>query len=177
MAAGQMSDALRGSFTDMCAREVPGLHRFAVAVAGNPTRADDLVQAALERVYVVWPRVHGLERPGAYLRTVLVRLALREQRHSRWRREQTTAEVPDLDRRDFEASAVDRLDLTALLASLTVKQRAVLVLRYGEDRSVAEVASLLGVSQGTVKRRTFDALNLLRQRAGHPAPTSPRRTS
>lgn len=157
-----MSEALVASFTDMAAREMPALHRFAVGV-GGAEHADDLVQQALERMYLVWPRMHAADRPGAYLRTVLVRSALREQRRARWRRETLTASPPEDARVDPAEAAVDRLDLATMLADLTVKQRAVLLLRYVEDRPVAEVAAVLGVSDGTVKRRSFDALARLRQ--------------
>lgn len=172
-----MSESLRQSFADMCAREGAGLHRFAVAVCGDVTRADDLAQAALERMYVVWPRTHQIDHPGAYLRKVLVRVALREQRLSRWRREQSTSDPPERAHHDLETSAANRLDVTALLGSLTIKQRAVLILRFGEDRSISEVAALLGVSEGTVKRRTSDALHLLRRRAIDLELTGTRRNS
>ncbi len=167
-----MSTALVASFSEMSAHELPGLHRFAVGVVGS-TDADDLVQESLERMYVVWPRVHDIDRPGAYLRTVLVRLALREQRRARWRRETTTATPPDDTTGDPTQAVVDRLDLADLLATLTVKQRAVLLLRYIEDRPIAEVATVLGVSAGTVKRRSYDALERLRQ---HERLTTARRT-
>ena len=85
-----MSTALTASFITMSQAELPGLHRFAAGVGGS-NDADDLVQAALEAMYLVWPRVHAIEHPGAYLRTVLVRLVLREQRRARWRHETVTA--------------------------------------------------------------------------------------
>lgn len=167
-----MSASLDASFSAMSSAELPGLHRFATGVGGIDN-ADDLVQAALETMYVAWPRVHAIEHPGAYLRTVLVRLVLREQRRARWRRETTTATPPDRGAADPTTASDDRLDLTSLLATLTVKQRAVLVLRFVEDRPVAEVAAVLGVSQGTVKRRSSDALELLRRQI---SPVSARRT-
>ena len=168
-----MSAALEASFAEMSHAELPGLHRFAAGVGGS-NDADDLVQAALEAMYLAWPRVHGVEHPGAYARTVLLRLLLREQRRARWRRETTTAHPPDRGTADPTASADDRVDLADLLSTLTVKQRAVLVLRYVEDRPVGEVAAVLGVSQGTVKRRSFDALELLRRQISPvPARSTP----
>lgn len=182
MTRGGLSQALVASFSAMAQAEMAGLRRFALAVCADPHRADDLVQGALERVYVVWPRVHDVEHPGAYARTVLVRLALREQRLARWRREASTDVVPDTgtaafgraDGPDDLQTASDRLDLRGLLAVLSMKQRAVVVLRYVEDRSVAETAAVLGVSQGTVKRTSHDALALLRARARGPHTTGER---
>ena len=153
------------SFSAMAEAEMPGLRRFAVGVCADPHRADDLVQAALERVYVVWPRVCEVERPGAYLRTVLLRLAVREQRLARWSRETTTGAPPEPETgpgSDLATETAGRLDLVALMAVLTVKQRAVVLLRYVEDRPVAEVAAVLGVGEGTVKRQSSDALARLR---------------
>ncbi|MGJ7441663.1 sigma-70 family RNA polymerase sigma factor [Aquipuribacter sp. MA13-6] len=165
MTRGELSAGLAGSFTAMAEAEMPGLRRFALGVCADPHRADDLVQGALERVYAVWPRVHDLERPGAYVRTVLVRLALREQRRHRWTRETSTPEPLDDRRTDPTDAAVERLDLTSLLRCLTVKQRAVVIMRFVEDLPLAEVADVLGVSHGTVKRQCHDALQRLRQQA------------
>ena len=162
---GRLSEALVASFAAMAEAEMAGLRRFAVGLCADPHRADDLVQAALERMYAAWPRLHQLERPDAYARTVLVRLALREQRLHRWRRESATGTLPEPAGEDPTDGSVDRLDLAALMATLTVKQRAVLLLRYVEDRPVAQVAAMLGVGEGTVKRRSHDALALLRQHA------------
>lgn len=179
MTRGELSEALVVSFSAMAEREMDGLRRFALAVSADPHRADDLVQAALERVYLVWGRVHAIEHPGAYVRTVLVRLAMREQRLARWRREASTATVPESAGPDQTDTTSDRLDLHVLLGTLTVRQRAVVVLRHVEDRPVSEVAEVLGVSEGTVKRTSSDALALLRRRASAgppiagPPPTGP----
>lgn len=176
MTRRELSAELVASFTTMAEAEMAGLRRFALAVCGEPHRSDDLVQGALERVYAVWPRVQGMEWPGAYVRTVLVRLAVREQRSARWRREASTESFEATDalgtvgRDDMEALP-DRIDLQQLLASLSVKQRAVLVLRFVEDRSVAETAAVLGVGEGTVKRTSHDALALLRYRYVLVGPT------
>ena len=97
-----MRDELRESFTQMAAAQLPELRRFAYAVCGDRHRGDDLVQGALERMYVVWPRVHGIADPGAYLRTVLVRLAVRDTRRSWWRRERSAAVLRERPVEDHE---------------------------------------------------------------------------
>ena len=158
-----MREALRAaSFAQMAAGELAGLRRFAYAVCGDGTRADDLVQSALERMYVAWPRAHRADNVGAYARTVLVRLAIDESRRPAARREHLVERSPEQARADHATSSADRLDLAAALDGLTAKQKAIVVLRYLEDRPVAEVADILGIAQGTVKRQCHDALAHLR---------------
>lgn len=152
--------------------QLPGLRRFAYALCGEWHRADDLVQAALERMYVAWPRVHIIADPGAYVRTVVVRSMATETRRSWWRRERLVDEFPEPAADDYAASAADRLDLAEALAGLTVKQRAVVVLRFLEDRPVNDVAGILGIAPGTVKRQCHDALAHLRRRL-HVADETP----
>ncbi len=166
---------LREAFTEMAKLELPRLRRFAYGVCGDWYRADDLVQGALERMYVAWPRIHLVVDPGAYARTVVVRLAISESRRHWRRRERTTDVVPEVPVPDAASGVDTRIDLAQALAGLTVKQRAVVVLRYVEDRPVAEVASILGIAPGTVKRQSHDALIQMRSRLGDPrsSPRSP----
>lgn len=161
-----MPDEQRRAFAELASAELPGLRRFAYALVGDWHRADDITQAALERGYATWPRLRDLADPGAYLRTVAARCAASESRRSWFRRERTVAAIPDQAIPDGAAQAADRLDLAEALAGLSVKQRAVVVLRFIEDRSVADVADILGIAPGTVKRQSHDALATLRQRLG-----------
>ena len=159
-----MRAELEDAFRVMAAVEMPPLRRFARSLTRDPHRADDLVQGALERMYVAWPRTHAVSDPGAYLRTVVVRVAVSESRRP-WRREYSTDAVPE---QAYESgSSVNQLDLTRALATLTVKQRALVVLRYVEDRSVAEVAEVMRIAEGTVKRQCADAVAKLRRVLGN----------
>ena len=99
-----------------------------------------------------------------YVRRILV-----NEHNSLWRRawkrkEVTTDEVPDQvgvsDRHDHGRSAA----LWEFVQTLPRKQRAVVVLRYYEDLSEAEVADILGISVGTVKSQSSRALAALRER-------------
>lgn len=159
-----MHDDQRREFAELASTELPGLRRFAYALVGDWHRADDVVQTALERMYVKWPRLRDVADPGAYLRTVAARCAASESRRSWFRRERIVAVMPDQAISDGAAQAADRLDLVQALAGLSVKQRAIVVLRFVEDRSVADVAYILGIAPGTVKRQSHDALETLRQR-------------
>jgi RNA polymerase sigma-70 factor (sigma-E family) len=139
------------------------LYRYGYVLAGNAADAADLVQEALTRLGDAWHRVQKKDDPEGYVRTSMARLHV-----SWWRRrsrEHLAAAVPERGYRDGE---VDRLDadigLWAELAELPKRQRAVLVLRYYEDRSDSEIAKILGVSQGTVRSQASRALDKLRVR-------------
>ena len=162
MGAGMRAE-LDESFAALAEAELAGLRRFGYAVCGDWARADDLVQATFERMYRRWPRIHEVAEPGAYARTVLSRLAVSETRRSWWRRERVTEAPPEPLVGDGAQQTAERLDLAEALTGLTVKQRAVVVLRFIEDRPVAEVAEILGIAAGTVKRQCHDAMAHLRR--------------
>lgn len=121
-----------------------------------------MAQAALIKVYGAWPRIEDKAAAGAYTRKVMIRLAERGRRRL-WSGERPTAIAPDaviaLDRSD-EVAVADAVHQA--LAALPLGQRAVLVLRYFEGCTEAEIAQLLGVSAGTVKSRAARGLASLR---------------
>lgn len=151
-------DRTRDSFADFVRAETAGLTRLAYLLTGDRHHAEDLVQVALARVAVRWERVAD---PHAYLRRVLCTQAASWWR---WRRarppERLDGVVPE--RPDPGDDAEVRLVLWTALARLTARQRAVLVLRYYEDRTETETAALLGCRVGTVKSQTRHALRRLR---------------
>jgi RNA polymerase sigma-70 factor (sigma-E family) len=149
------------------------LARVAYLLTGDRHAAEDLVQEALIRVAGRWPRVVAQGDPDPYVRRVLY-----HQHVSLWRRSRhRPMPVPDLPEAvtpDPAGALTRALTVRAALARLTPKQRAVLVLRYFEDRSEAEAAQLLSCSVGTIKSQTSKALARLRQIAPDllaPAPT------
>lgn len=159
-----MRAELQEGFRAMAAVEMDPLRRFARSLTRDPHRADDLVQGALERMYVAWPRTHSVADPGAYLRMVVVRLAVSESRRP-WRREYSTEAPPDTP---YHANGTGmHIDLSRALATLTVKQRAIIVLRYVEDRPVSDVATVMRIAEGTVKRQCADAIVKLRRVLGN----------
>lgn len=121
------------------------LMRAAVALTGSRTDGEDLLQAALERLLHNWGRVDT--DPEGYLRRTLYNLAADGwRRRGRWRgrlaefRSQARAERPGND----DVAVVDLRDtLVRLLQQRPPRQRAVVVLRYWEQRSEAETAELL----------------------------------
>ncbi|HEY3563319.1 MAG TPA: sigma-70 family RNA polymerase sigma factor [Kribbella sp.] len=123
----------------------------------------DLVQTVLARAHRKWERISAVDRPEAYLRTMVVNEFLS------WRRLLKNNEVllsepierPAYD--DLGARQAQRDATWRLLARLPRKQRAVLVLRYYEDLADAEIAELLGVAAATVRSNAARALATLRE--------------
>ncbi len=143
-------------FDEFVAARSSALSRTAYLLTGDHHLAQDLVQAALMQAVKHWRRIHT--SPEAY-----VRRAMYHQNISWWRR-RTLTEIPLLAH-DGAAVSADtdlRLTLDQALARLTPKQRTVLVLRFYEDLTEVETAKALGISTGTVKSTTRQALGRLR---------------
>lgn len=134
------------------------LLRTAYLLTGSREIAQDLVHDALLKTMRHWKKVH---EPMAYVRRVMV-----NDRTSRWRRlglrELLTAAVPDRARPDSSDTVVAQDELLTALQRLPARMRAVLVLRYWEDLSEADVATMLGCSIGTVKSQAARGLTRLR---------------
>ena len=139
-------------FTEFVAARQVHLRRIAYAVCGDWHRADDLLQTALTKLYVAWPRVQRDGREEAYVRQIIVRADIDEHRRP-WRRED-----PGLDGHDRTAreglAVEERSALFEALQLLPVMQRKTVVLRHWLGLSVEETAAELGISTGTVKSHT-----------------------
>lgn len=137
------------------------LRRTAYLVCGDWHTADDLVQTALTKLYVAWPRIHTAGAEDAYVRQTIVRAYLDEKRRP-WRREH--AGLEGFDAAAHEGLSVeDRDALLTALRRLPSRQRATIVLRYWCELSVEETARDLGCTTGTVKSQTARALAQLRE--------------
>ena len=134
----------------------PHLRRIAYTLCGDWHQAEDLVQTALAKLYVAWPRLHKAGAEEAYARQIIVRANIDESRRP-WRREHA-----GLDHHDVpvaaDTSEDDRSELIRALQQLPAMQRKVVVLRHWLDLSVEETARELGISSGTVKSHTSRAL-------------------
>lgn len=137
------------------------LRRSAYLLCGNAHQADDLVQETLTTAYSRWARVSQADNVDAYVHRILVRTFINERRRGWWKVRLFGTAAPD--EAQFSAGLEEREVLRAALSRLTSKQQAVLVLRYLCDRSVADVAILLGCSEGTVKSQTSHALTAMRK--------------
>jgi len=139
------------------------LLRTAFLLNGDRHLAEDLLQDALARVAQHWGAVAREGNPEAYARRVLYHRAVDTWRARRRRPALVGAPLPEpAERGDLFADSDRRLLLQAALARLTPKQRAVLVLRFYEDRTEAQTAAVLGCTVSTVKTSTRGALERLR---------------
>ena len=112
------------------------------AVCGDWTRAEDLVQTALLRLYLKWPRI-SLDGVDAYTRRTIVRLVIDESRRPHRRRE-VSGDLPETATAAGDPDG--GMDVRAALLQVPARQRAVLVLRYFNQLSVAETADVLRVT-------------------------------
>ncbi|GIG68142.1 SigE family RNA polymerase sigma factor [Phytomonospora endophytica] len=137
------------------------LSRTAFLLCGDHAAAQDLAQEALVKTARHWNRVKD-GNPEAYVRKVMVNHHLSWWRR-RGRHEHTMAVPPAPLAEDETGPVADRLAMRAALAGLPPRQRAVIVLRYFEDLSERDTAVTLGVTVGTVKRQSSNALANLRK--------------
>lgn len=145
---------------------LPRVQRVALLLVGDRSVADDLVAEAVARTLPRW-RAGGVGDPAAYLRRVVVNLASR-----RWRRRSIAARhdraalnwlQPAID---DDAVVVERDAVVRAVARLAPRRRAVVVLRFYDDLSEAQIAEVLGVRVGTVKSQLSRGLEQLRDELG-----------
>ncbi len=146
----------------MAARQ-GALARTAYLLTGSQSAADDLLQATLTKIYLAWPRIADRQHVDAYARRALV-----NEHRSTWRkasrRQEVLAETPPERSEQPPEYDGEREAVWQLVQGLPPRQRAVIVLRYYEDLSEAQIADLLGISTGTVKSQASRALAALRDR-------------
>lgn len=149
---------IRASFEQFVRDRSTSLAQTAYLLTSDLHHAQDLLQTALAKAATRWDRLDDAE---AYVRRVLYTQAV-----SRWRRlgrrpAETLTDNPP-HRGVHGVDVETKLVLRQALGRLTPRQRAVLVLRFYEDRTEAETARMLGCAVGTVKSQTRAALSRLR---------------
>jgi RNA polymerase sigma-70 factor (sigma-E family) len=137
------------------------LLRTAYLLTHNRADAEDLVQAALAKTYLAWDRIEDRGAVDGYVRRAMVNTQI-----SWWRRrrveEYPTDDIPEQAVADHAGDSELQDTLRRAIERLPRRMRAAVVLRYYEDMTEAEIASVLGVSQGTVKSTVSRAVAKLR---------------
>ena len=148
-------------FRDYVRTRRQSLLRTAYLLTGNLADAEDLVQSALAKTYLAWDRIEDRGALDGYVRRAIVNTHI-----SSWRRrrlqEYPTDELPDQAVADHATSSDLQETLRRAVDRLPRRMRAVVMLRYYEDMTEAEVAQALGVSLGTVKSTVARAVAKLR---------------
>jgi RNA polymerase sigma-70 factor (sigma-E family) len=138
------------------------LRRLAFLLCGDRDQADDLVQETITKLYARWSRISRADNVDAYVHTMIVRAFLDEKRRGWWR-VGLFAATPERVETPGGPGFEERHVLRVALSQVPAKQQAVLVLRFLCDRSVADVAQILGCSEGTVKSQTSHGLAAMRR--------------
>lgn len=157
-----MSDMDR-EFREFFEAEFRPLRRLGYLLTGDWAEAEDLAQEAMVRTYRAWSRITERDRPGAYARSVLV-----NRRRSLLRRSAVAAKHAEMLRsEDYRPSLGEEgMILWEAIQSLPARQRAAIVLRFYEDMSEADVASVLDMPVGTVKSLVHRGIARLRTSLG-----------
>jgi len=140
------------SFEELVRVEYPSLLRTADLIVGDPGLAREITQESFARALTRWSRLQGYDKPGAWLRTVTVRQAVR----TRDRRRREVRSRDDEPAHEMVDPAL-RLDVEAAVRSLPRGEREVVVLYYLHDLPVADVADALGRRPGTVRAQLHQA--------------------
>ena len=157
-----MDQSSEQAFREYVSARSGALLRLAVGLCGERAAGEDLLQSALTRVFVSWSRVQRADNIDAYVRRIVVTTHLSQGRRKRVR-ELLTFHVHDVQPREISYGVEDRQALFPALRRLGPKQRAVVVLRYYEDRPDEEIAALLGCCTATVRSQAMRALSQLRE--------------
>lgn len=162
----------RWAFDALMSAHEQQAHRLALGMLRNPDAADDVTQEAFIKAFRSLPRFEFRSSFRTWLHRIVVNLCLsrirKERRHtlislgdfSQRIRSGTGLPARDLANRDLG----DRIE--AAVAKLPPKQRAVFVMRHGEDMSYAEIAATLDRSEGGVRANYFQALQKLKRELG-----------
>lgn len=154
-----MSNQRDQEFSDYVAARRRRLQQTAYLISGDWQLAEDIVQTALTKLYVSWPRVRRDASIDAFVRRIIVNCHVDERRRP-WSRERLVGEqteIADESSRSYE----DDDALMQALATLPIGQRRIVVLRYFAGLSVEEAAADLGCSTGNVKSQTSHGLRKL----------------
>ena len=125
--------------------EFPMVLRTVYLILGDKGKAEDVTQEAFIQLLSHWKKISRYERPDAWVRRVAIRLAVKAQRRERMR------EVLERDSSGARGAKAPDVDLANALRQLPLKQRTCVLLFYYEDRPIAEIVDILGISEGSVK--------------------------
>jgi RNA polymerase sigma-70 factor (sigma-E family) len=150
------------AFTAAVSRRQAAWLRIAYLLSGDAQEAEDVLQTSLCRLYLSWEKLRDPNALDAYMRRIIVNETNSLWRRA-WKRREVSSELPDVTTGYTDTYDFSLLDpVWRLVSSLPARARAVVVLRYYEDLSDADIAETLGISVGTVKSQASRALARMR---------------
>jgi len=161
-----VTDRARREFPEFVAARGPALQRAAYLMVGDVALAQDLVQEALTKTYVAWPRLRDVANAEAYTRRAITTTAISWFRRKGWNAERSTDRPPDRPALDHAEGVATSAVLWTALRELPPRQRVAVVLRFYDDLTEAQTAAAMGCAVGTVKSQVSAALSKLRAQLG-----------
>jgi RNA polymerase sigma-70 factor (sigma-E family) len=156
------------AFAEFARARSSALFRSAYLMVGDHGHAQDLVQEALTKTYVAWPRLRDTTKAEAYTRRAITTTAISWWRRRSWSERPSEVLPQATQAGPAEEHAVRDWVWQALL-DLPPRQRAAIVLRYYEDLTEAQTAATMGCAVGTVKSQVAQGIKKLRERLGDDA--------
>ncbi|QIK76358.1 SigE family RNA polymerase sigma factor [Nocardioides piscis] len=161
-----MSGRDPAAFAEFVAARSAALHRAAYLMVGERQLAQDLVQEALTKTYVAWPRLRDPSKAEAYTRRTITTTAISWYRRKSWHGERPTETLPEGATSGHDETVAQREWLWQALQQLPPRQRAAIVLRFYEDLTEVQTAEAMGCAVGTVKSQVSAGLTKLRTQLG-----------
>jgi RNA polymerase sigma-70 factor (sigma-E family) len=157
------------SFAEYVSARSAALQRAAYLMVGDVGLAEDLVQEALIRTYVAWPRLRDVGSLEAYTRKAITTTAITWSRRRAWRERPTSRPTEVVMQETADDGVAERLWLWQHMLRLPARQRVAIVLRYYEDLTEAATAAAMNCAVGTVKSQVAAGLAKLREWVGDGA--------
>ena len=168
-----MSRRDRAEFSDFAVARAGSLQRAAYLMVGDAQLAQDLVQEALTKTYVAWPRLRDPRNAEAYCRKAIATTAITWFRRKSWAGERPAEHLPEGTHDGHDGDVAQRDLVWRALGDLPPRQRAALVLRFYGDLTEAQTAEAMGCAVGTVKSQVSAGLAKLRLALGDAELVSP----
>jgi len=153
-------DRLPETFDVFFARERDPVLGLAFALTGDRGVAEDIVQDAFLEAFRKWDRIAVYDRPGAWVRRVVANMSVSSFRRRRGELRMLTQLVSRQDRIVPDLSP-STLAFWQAVRALPKRQAQVAALFYLEDRPIADIALILEMAEGTVKKHLHDGRKTL----------------
>jgi RNA polymerase sigma-70 factor (ECF subfamily) len=156
------------AFRALAGRHLPAMLGLARRILGNAADAEDVAQEAMLRVWTNAPRWQPLAAFRTWLTRVVVNLCLDRKRRTPWLALEAAGEIVDPALGASEQAERDERErmVAAAIAQLPMRQRAAIVLTYGDGMSNAQVAEILGTSVSAVETLLVRGKQNLRRALG-----------